>query len=197
MAKQQFGVDDLFSSPLSFLSLIIVIHATYAKIKKCHVILFLYKICSLIFWLLFVLLWIPFLFDFFSFNLILKCLIFMSNLILIPLIAIYLFLYHSLNYYFFNSNHQHLVSFHFYIKFGHYAFNFYMLFLNLFHWIFFSQFHPSAFYWLRILLHDFFSFYRVILTLWPRSQIWKVSSSWLISFFMSFLAIDFFFNFII
>jgi steroid 5-alpha reductase family enzyme len=49
MAKQQFGVDDLFSSPFSFLSLIIVIHATYAKIKKCHVILFLYKICSLIF----------------------------------------------------------------------------------------------------------------------------------------------------
>jgi hypothetical protein len=174
-----------------------VIHATYAKIKKCHVILFLYKICSLIFWLLFVLLWIPFLFDFFSFNLILKCLIFMSNLILIPLIAIYLFLYHSLNYYFFNSNHQHLVSFHFYIKFDHYAFNFYLLFLNFFHWFFSLNFIPQNFIDWEFCFMIFFSFYRVILILWPRSQIWKVSSSWLISFFTSFLAIDFFFNFII
>jgi len=84
---------------------------------------------------------------------------------------------------FFNSNPQHLILFYIYIKFDHHTFNcfFFEPFLLIF-----SQFHPLAFYWLRVLLRDFFysAFYKVILTSCPRSQIWKVGRSWLMFFYV-------------
>jgi hypothetical protein len=66
---------------------------------------------------------------------------------------------------------------------GHFFYPFYLIFF---------QFNLSTLDWLGIVLHDFFlfSFYGVIMVLWPRSQVRPVYSV-----FFSFYIWFFFFNF--
>ena len=108
-----------FPSPPFFFSPLIMIHVGMQKLKmSCH---FIYCIkfdsrsfyCYLFYFEFF---WIDF-FKISSLNIWFH-LIFISNLVLILLVAT--FFYHFLNWLFFNFIPQHLASFYFYIKFGTY-----------------------------------------------------------------------------
>jgi hypothetical protein len=89
-------------------------------------------------------------------------LLLVSNLILI-----FLLLFVSLSFlidFFFNFISHHLISFNYYIKLSHHSLNYCLSFFLI---EFYFEFHPSIFYWYKILLRYFLWFF---LWGWSRAQ---------------------------